>query len=65
MKHVNASVNEIDEIMGSPSFQIEFDSGLKDDDSKEPLNKPLTLDEVLKQKKEVKNQCLGTYFSHG
>ncbi len=39
-------VNEIDEIVGSPIFQIEFDSGFKDDDSKEPLNKPLTLEEV-------------------
>jgi hypothetical protein len=45
MKHVK-EVNEIDEIVGSPIFQIEFDSGFKDDDNKKPLNKPLTLDEV-------------------
>jgi hypothetical protein len=31
MKHVNASGNEIEEIVGSLNFQIDFDSGSKDD----------------------------------
>jgi hypothetical protein len=30
MKHVNASVHEIDEIVGSPKFQINLDNGFKD-----------------------------------
>jgi hypothetical protein len=42
MKHVK----EVNEIVGSPIFQIEFDNGFKDDDNKKPLNKHLTLDEV-------------------
>jgi hypothetical protein len=29
MKHVNASINEIDEIVGSPNFQIDFDNVLR------------------------------------
>jgi hypothetical protein len=37
MKHVSASANEIDEIVGNPKFQIDLDSGSKDDVSKEPL----------------------------
>jgi hypothetical protein len=36
MKHVNAFINEIDEIVGSPKFQIDFDSGFKDDAKKNP-----------------------------
>jgi hypothetical protein len=51
MKHVNASANEIDEIVGSPKFQINLDSGFKDDACKEVLDRPITLDEVTKQDK--------------
>jgi hypothetical protein len=36
MKHVNAFINEIDEIVGSPKFQIDFYSGFKDDVKKNP-----------------------------
>jgi hypothetical protein len=36
MKHVNAVINEIDEIVGSPKFQIDFDNGFKDDAKKNP-----------------------------
>jgi hypothetical protein len=34
MKHVNASTNEIDEIVGNLKFQINLDSGSKGDASK-------------------------------
>jgi hypothetical protein len=51
MKHVSASTTEIDEIVGSPKFQIDLDSGSKDDASKEPLDRPITPDEVIKQNK--------------
>jgi hypothetical protein len=54
MKHVNASVNEI---VGSPNFQIDFDNGSKDDDNKKPLNKPIIPNEVTKQNKDVEDQC--------
>jgi hypothetical protein len=47
-KHVNVFVNEIDEIVGSLNFQIDFDNGSKDDVKKESLNK-LTPNEVTKQ----------------
>jgi hypothetical protein len=33
MKHVNATTNAIEEIMGSPHFQKKIDSGFKDDAS--------------------------------
>jgi hypothetical protein len=51
MKHVSAFANEIDEIVGSPKFQTNLDSGFKDNVSKEPLNRLITLDEVTKQNK--------------
>jgi hypothetical protein len=51
MKHVNASINEIDEIVGSPKFQIDFDNGSKDDVKKEPLDNPITPNEVTNQNK--------------
>jgi hypothetical protein len=54
MKHVNASANEIDEIVGSPKFQTNFNSGSKDDVSKEPLDRLIILDEVTKQNKRQK-----------
>jgi hypothetical protein len=31
MKHVSASANKIDEIVGNPKFEINFDIGYKDD----------------------------------
>ncbi len=34
MKHVNAFVNEIDEIVGNLKFQIKFDSDFKNDGNK-------------------------------
>jgi hypothetical protein len=34
MKHVSASTTKIDEIVGNPKFQIDLDSGSKDDASK-------------------------------
>jgi hypothetical protein len=51
MKHVNASTNEIDEIVGNPKFQTNLDSGFKDDVSKEPSNRSITPNEVTKQNK--------------
>ncbi len=62
MKHVNASVNEI---VGSPNFQIDFDNGSKDDDNKKPLNKPIIPNEVTKQNKDVEDQCPWILFNHG
>jgi hypothetical protein len=55
MKHVNATTNAIDEITSSPYFQTNFDSGSKDDATKEPSNRPITLNEIIKQK--AKDQC--------
>jgi len=51
IKHVSAFANEIDEIMSSPKFQINLDSVFKVDNSKEALDRPITLDEVTKQNK--------------
>jgi hypothetical protein len=58
MKHVSALTNEIDEIVGNPKFQIDLDNGSKGDASKEPLNTPITLDEVTKQNKRQKINVL-------
>jgi hypothetical protein len=52
MKHVSAFANEIDEIMGNPKFQTYIDFGSKDDVSKKPLDRLITLDEVTKQEVE-------------
>ncbi len=46
--------NEIDEIVGNPKFQIDLNSGSKDDVSKEPLDRLIILDEVTKQNKRQK-----------
>jgi hypothetical protein len=54
MKHVSASANEIDEIVGSPEFQTNLDSGSRGDASKEPLDRPITPNEVYKKKKKGK-----------
>jgi hypothetical protein len=51
MKHVNAFTHEIDEIVGSPKFQINLDNGFKDDACKEALDRPIIPDEVTKQDK--------------
>jgi hypothetical protein len=51
MKHGSAFANEIDEIVGSPKFQIKLDSDFKDEVSKKTLNRPITPDEVIKQNK--------------
>jgi hypothetical protein len=46
MKHVSIFINEIDEILSNSKFQTKFDRSFKDDGNKEPLNKPLTPNEV-------------------
>ncbi len=58
LKHVSVFANEIDEIAGNSKFQTNLDSGFKDDVNKEPLNRPITLDEVTKQKKIEKINVL-------
>jgi hypothetical protein len=58
MTHVGVFANEIDKIMGNPKFQINLDSGLKDDVSKKPLERPITLDEFTKQNKTQKINVL-------
>jgi hypothetical protein len=62
MKHVNVSANEIDKIVGNPKFQINLDSGSKDDVSKEPLDRPITANEVTKQNK-IQNINVLEHFS--
>jgi len=49
IKHGSAFANEIDEIVGSPKFQIKLDSGFKDDASKKALDRTITPNEVTKQ----------------
>ncbi len=51
MKHVNAFMNEIDEIVNNPKFQTDLDDGSRGDANKKPLNRPITLDEITKQNK--------------
>jgi hypothetical protein len=51
---VSVFANEIDEIVGNPKFQIDLNSGSKDDVSKEPLDRLIILDEVTKQNKRQK-----------
>jgi len=58
LKHVSVFANEIDEIAGNSKFQTNLNSGFKDDVNKEPLNRPITLDEVTKQKKIEKINVL-------
>jgi hypothetical protein len=41
--------------LGSPKFQIDFDSGSKGDVKKEPLDKPITPYEVTKKKRQKIN----------
>jgi len=48
---VNAIINAINQIMGSPYFQIDFNSGFEDDANKKPLDRPITPNEVIKQNK--------------
>ncbi len=48
LKHVNVFTNEIDEIVSNTKFQIQFDSGPKDDGIKEFLDKPFIPNEVTK-----------------
>jgi len=40
--------------VGNPKFQININNGYKDDVWKEPLNRPVILDEVTKQNKRQK-----------
>jgi len=61
MTHVRVFANEIDKIMGNPKFQINLDSGFKDDVSKKSLKRPITLDEVTKQKKCIKSMSLNIF----
>jgi hypothetical protein len=42
MKHVNVSTNEIEEIVSSLESQANFDNILKDENNKEPMEKPFT-----------------------
>jgi hypothetical protein len=62
MKHASVSANKIDEIMGSPKFQTDLDSGSEDDASKEPLViRPIIPYEVTKQKKGRRSMSLNTF----
>jgi hypothetical protein len=47
MKDVNISTKEFKEIVGMSKSQVDFDSILKDENIKEPLEKPFTLDKVF------------------
>ncbi len=50
MEHVNASINEIDEIVNNLKFQTNLDNGSRGDVNTKPLDIPITLNEVTKQK---------------
>jgi len=39
MKHVSTFANEIEEVVGSPKSQANFDNASKDEGSKEPMEK--------------------------
>jgi hypothetical protein len=49
MKDVNISTKETKEVVGNSKSQVDFDSTLKDEDSKEPMEKPFTLNKVRKK----------------
>jgi hypothetical protein len=51
MKDVNISIKETKKVVGSSKSQIDFDNTLKGEDSKGPMEKPLTLDNIKKKKK--------------
>jgi hypothetical protein len=48
LKCVNVLTNEIDEIVNNSKSQIQFDSGPKDDSTKEFLDRPFIANEVRK-----------------
>jgi hypothetical protein len=55
MKDVSVFANEIEEVVGSPKSQVDFDSVSKDEGSyKELMEKPFTLNDVkeIEQKKK-------------
>ncbi len=58
MKHVSAFANEIDEIVGNLEFQTDPNNSFKDDVNKQPLDTPITLDEVTKHNKRHKINVL-------
>ncbi len=58
---MNAYVNEIDKIMGSPKFQIEFDNGSKDDGNKEFVDRLLILDEVWKKIEGIRSMFMNIF----
>lgn len=47
MKDVNISTKEIKEVVSSSKSQVYFDNTFKDEDSKEPMEKPFTANKVL------------------
>ncbi len=61
MKHASAPTNEIDEIVNSLQFQINFKSDFMDHGNKEPLNKPFTLEEVFSLNKKKKTMFMNTF----
>jgi hypothetical protein len=58
MKHVNATANAIDEIMGNPYFQTNFNSGSNNDVSLKPLDRTITPNEAIKQNRRQKINIL-------
>ncbi len=48
---MNVFINEIDEIVSNSKFQTKFDRSFKDDGNKEPLDEPLTPNEVQNKTK--------------
>jgi hypothetical protein len=54
----DASANEI---VGSLEFQTNLDSGSRDDASKEPLDRPITPNEVTPKKKGRASMSLNTF----
>jgi hypothetical protein len=58
MKHVNASTNEI---VGNPKFQKDLDSGSKGDANKQPLDRPITPDELQNKTRGKSSMSLNTF----
>jgi hypothetical protein len=54
MKHVSTFANEVEEVIGSPKSQANFDSASKNEGSKEPMAKPFTPNEIFFKNKKQK-----------
>jgi len=61
MKHVSIFANEIEEVLGTPKSQANFDSASKDEGSKEPMAKPFTPNEIFLKTKNKSLMCMNIF----